>query len=777
MLLCKPGTGEARVPSKTTGLTLIELLVVIAVVVAILSPTFAKAGDQARELRIPELSNVPVIDGVLDDAAWKEAARVSGFVTASGVLAGAQTEVFVARDSSNLYVAFRCHEPNMRGLSAKADSHKDIWANWDDCVAVFLQPDETVDVYYQFVVTPSGTRMTQQREKGISFYRERPWKVKIGRQEKAWIAEMAIPFGTIDVTEQMGRVWRVNFCRCRHQGKELSDWRGVGKNWHASSKFGAVRGMLIGGGRPEDSPVRIRTVELPEAKPVEDLALSVGLENTGATPMEVTATVFTKSPANRTTTFRHDLTLKGKATTDGPVPFRLLPEAGAHAVWFVVTDRSGEQSLATSPRASLLMTSLVTAFTDRSYYTTEKTARVLLDLPAYGKIVRVELVCQGGPTQTKDLPAKPGRSEAVFSLGNTPNGRHTVKAVLLDAKGKPCGQAQTELIKLAPLAQGREVKIDRENLIMLVDGKPFFPYGFCTLYDDAENLQRMKEMGANTIFTGWGRYGDDRGPELVRAAVDRCRDLGLLVYDWVPHGVVQYGYAHPEFRSTLWAKMKEEYPALVRSTVHHPAFLSWMFMDEPNLAPGHTKDKEGVLKELTAQYQMARQVDPYHPVSLNFCRTITDSPEWAATFEIGMIDPYWAPLRRGDKVTSVAAATGTALDTTRRHRKVFNVILNAEMVSSSARALLPAEQRIQVYAALISGARGLFYYIYPVRYAATREMLTTLAGEVKLLAPALLESEPAQRIVSDSAEAGELIASLRCCPAPGADSQARCCGQ
>src|SRR5436189_217897 len=86
------------------------------------------AGRSEKEpVRIPKLTAPPVIDGVLNDAVWNDAALFGDFLQTSpgdNVAPTNPTEFMMAYDSKNLYMAFRIKQDRntIRATVARRDN-------------------------------------------------------------------------------------------------------------------------------------------------------------------------------------------------------------------------------------------------------------------------------------------------------------------------------------------------------------------------------------------------------------------------------------------------------------------------------------------------------------------------------------------------------------------------------------------------------------------------------------------------------------------------------
>ncbi len=68
----------------------------------------------------------------------------------------------------------------------------------------------------------------------------------------------------------------------------------------------------------------------------------------------------------------------------------------------------------------------------------------------------------------------------------------------------------------------------------------------------------------------------------------------------------------------------------------HPALLAWYIADEPN---GYRIEPDSLLKI----YNLVRELDPWHPVTIVFMAPFLSSRQYADALDIVMADPYPVP--------------------------------------------------------------------------------------------------------------------------------------
>ena len=104
--------------------------------------------------QIPATAEPPVIDGVLNENAWKTAAVWTEIFpfneTAKG---GPRTTWHMAWDETHLYVAFDCADSDVFAPERERDEP----VFFDDCVEVFILPEFRFRTYWELVVAPNGS--------------------------------------------------------------------------------------------------------------------------------------------------------------------------------------------------------------------------------------------------------------------------------------------------------------------------------------------------------------------------------------------------------------------------------------------------------------------------------------------------------------------------------------------------------------------------------------------------------------------------------------------
>ncbi len=192
------------------------------------------------------------IDGVLDDPVWRETRPVSGFVQSEpneGRPASEPTEVWVAYDTRNLYVAAYLHDREPGRLVVN-DIKKDFKEDDQDDFEILLDTFGDRQNGYVFITNPAGARADRQvanegREVNTSW--DAAWSVKTKVVSDGWIAEFSIPFRSLRFDPAAGHRWGINFSRRIRRRNEISFWAPVPRAYNLArvSLAGELEGLTF----------------------------------------------------------------------------------------------------------------------------------------------------------------------------------------------------------------------------------------------------------------------------------------------------------------------------------------------------------------------------------------------------------------------------------------------------------------------------------------------------------------------------------------------------
>jgi len=158
------------------------------------------AGSPAP-LPVPPTVAAPVIDGVLDEPLWAAALAIPlpyEVTPGENVPAPVETTVLVTYDERNLYVAFRCLDPEPEKIRARMRSRDRLWD--DDFVGVVLDTFNSQRSAYELMVNPFGIQQDAINDEIGGRYDtnwDAIWTSQGRITDDGFTVEMAVPFHEI----------------------------------------------------------------------------------------------------------------------------------------------------------------------------------------------------------------------------------------------------------------------------------------------------------------------------------------------------------------------------------------------------------------------------------------------------------------------------------------------------------------------------------------------------------------------------------------------------
>ena len=197
----------------------------------------------------------PLIDGLLDDAIWQSAAHITEFVQVApveGTAATEDTDVYVAFDSTHLYLGMHAHYSNP-GMVRANRVDRDRASFNDDTISVYF--DTFLDQQRAFVFTLNGYGVqgdSLMGGGGGGGFRgvprgDRSWDALFDSGgtlvDDGWTAEIAIPFKSLRYPSSDTHRWGFQIARSIRGKDETIVWAPVSRD---VSGFLPQMGLLDG---------------------------------------------------------------------------------------------------------------------------------------------------------------------------------------------------------------------------------------------------------------------------------------------------------------------------------------------------------------------------------------------------------------------------------------------------------------------------------------------------------------------------------------------------
>ena len=716
----------------------------------------------------------PKIDGQLSDPCWKEAAWQGDFkVLKTGQPAKEQTQFAVLYDADALYIGIRCHESSMPTLVSNVTTRdSNLWN--DDCVEIILMPTDRINPdpncvqYHHFIVNALGVQYDAFKDGGVENSKwDGEWQSAGYKGTDFWSVEIAIPFPILNLTPETGATWLFNICRER-QGKptEFSSWAPAKDGFHFPQEFGLLKGLDVDFGRHLFTINAVRIVQTEgsikvgvnvtnHGKYIGGMSTAVYLISQKGEPVELTVSVDTRPGKS------DDLLL-------GPFD---LAESGNYTLYVTLRDAVGsilrrvrlEKEITVSP----MTVELTQPRYRQSIYPTQEVKEIVAE-------AAVNIKRDAMPSHTLEATlvadadgkaAAPAVTEKVASglvtlrvpaQGLAP-GRYTL-VVTLKNDGKEVVAAKLPVRKLAK-APGCEVRVD-EQLNLVVDGKPFFPFGFMGAGDSTY----VAAKGFNTLHN----YNVHHlTPDKAREYLDTIHAAGLKVF-FGPYRKLKQGFFgfEGEAKPGISDRELEGVKDYVRALMDHPAVLGWYLCDEPRGA----KFREA----LARVYRELRELDPYHP-----CIALDNGAQGCVDLQnagdIVYVDPYPGFATDGGTVKPITYVSSNVEAIYAGLTRKIPVWLAPQSFSygdfigdPAIRAPTYLEERCMTYLGIVKNAKAIVYYKIGTPEAAKSDkkgnagmyslsspglatgLLEGLGQEIKALSPALLLPASGRKVAVSS---------------------------
>lgn len=214
---------------------------------------FSSVLSQVKTIQAVKTDHPPLIDGILDDAVWKDLPVASGFIQnfpSYGAAASQRTEVKITYDNFAIYIGAHLYDdPSLirRQITARDEEQlKDL-----DYFSVFLDTYHDLQNGFQFLVTSSNvqtdgrlipnqsfnpglrtdTRQEASQAADALEYSDKTWDAvwdsKVAIVADGWTVEMKIPYLSLRFSNRDMQTWGLQFLRVVRRNNEASFWNPV----------------------------------------------------------------------------------------------------------------------------------------------------------------------------------------------------------------------------------------------------------------------------------------------------------------------------------------------------------------------------------------------------------------------------------------------------------------------------------------------------------------------------------------------------------------------
>src|SRR5262247_3016075 len=203
--------------------------------------SFAQTGNQARPVSIRRFETALVIDGKLDEPAWREAASLRDFhqtQPGDNTAPSYPTTILLGYDKERLYLGIRAADDpkKVRATVAKRD---DITS--DDYMAIYLDTFNDRRRAYLLMFNPLGAQQDGLFSEGSEpdFTVDIVMESKGALTDDGYSIEVAIPFKSLRYEAGKGRLWGVHALRYIRHLDEEDSWAPLRRDKAGLDKAGS----------------------------------------------------------------------------------------------------------------------------------------------------------------------------------------------------------------------------------------------------------------------------------------------------------------------------------------------------------------------------------------------------------------------------------------------------------------------------------------------------------------------------------------------------------
>jgi len=209
------------------------------------------AAEEDRKVTAVYIESQIVVDGTLDEPAWKLAQPATDFIQQEpqmGEPSTERTEVRLLYDEENLYLGVYCFDSAGKAGIVVNNVRRDFSPSENDSFTVLLDTFDDNRNGFMFGTNPQGAKRDGQSGgdgKTANIDWDGIWYVTSQITELGWQVEMAIPLKTLRFRESEQQIWGVNFERRIRRKNELTHWSPIPRPYRLDrvSLAGALDGM------------------------------------------------------------------------------------------------------------------------------------------------------------------------------------------------------------------------------------------------------------------------------------------------------------------------------------------------------------------------------------------------------------------------------------------------------------------------------------------------------------------------------------------------------
>ncbi|GAB5399319.1 MAG: hypothetical protein Aureis2KO_09040 [Aureisphaera sp.] len=214
--------------------------------------------QEKKTLEAKRITNPPKIDGELDDEIWQSLTAYSDFNMYQpgneGTVDPAYlTEVKMAYDDKNVYVAAYMHDPDPGSILRQFSQRDEVFVQADHFAIALNTYNDGINETHFFVTSAGTIGDALSTQNDFDFSYNVVFECRVSQDTKGWYAEFRIPYNALRFPEVEVQDWGVNFYRRINTKNETHTWNFIDISKGNESQYsGNVTGVSN-----IDPPVRL----------------------------------------------------------------------------------------------------------------------------------------------------------------------------------------------------------------------------------------------------------------------------------------------------------------------------------------------------------------------------------------------------------------------------------------------------------------------------------------------------------------------------------------
>ncbi|MBT30076.1 MAG: hydrolase [Thalassobius sp.] len=238
-----------------------KILLVANLLILLCGLAYAQKKNENFQLLIQKTTDKIIVDGILDEEAWKQAEVAEDFymiLPMDTSYAESKTVVRMSYNDQFLYISAELFE-DLPGNNTVESLRRDFSFGSNDNFLVFIDPFDDQTNGFSFGANAAGAQWDGLMANGgsVELSWDNKWYSTVKQYTDKWVFEAAIPFKTIRYKKGITK-WGINFSRLDLKRNEKSSWAPVPRQFPSASL--AYTGILQWDAPPPEAGMNVSVI-------------------------------------------------------------------------------------------------------------------------------------------------------------------------------------------------------------------------------------------------------------------------------------------------------------------------------------------------------------------------------------------------------------------------------------------------------------------------------------------------------------------------------------